>query len=134
MAHLTPIRVRFSEVDPYGHVNHAVYVTWFEVARTEALRDLGIRLVGEGASDFRFVVSELEVKFRSSVMPDELVTVESSIIELRGASSRWRQRVLRDGAVLAEGSVRIGLVDSAGRVTRMPDDMRTALAPLLAVD
>lgn len=132
MAHRTNIRVRFGEIDPYGHVNHAVYITWFEVARTDALRELGVRLAGEGASPYQFIVGELEVRYRRSAMPDEVVTVESSIIELRGATSRWRQLVLRGDEILAEGSVRIGMVDPTGRVVRMPDDLRSLLAPLVA--
>ena len=40
MAHETTIAVRFSELDPYGHVNHAVYLTYFEQARCEANRCL----------------------------------------------------------------------------------------------
>lgn len=131
MTHRTDVRVRFSEIDPYGHVNHAVYITWFEVARTEALRSLGVRLAGEGASPYQFVVSEVSVRYRRSALPDELVTIESSISELRGATTRWSQRVLRGDDVLAEGSIRIGMVDSSGRVVRMPDDVRHLLAPLV---
>ena len=131
MAHLTPIRVHFRDLDPYAHVNHSVYVSWFEIGRTEALRDNGILLAGPHASEYQFVVSELEIRYRKPALADEMVQVESSIVELRGASNRWRQRVLREGEVLADGIVRIGLVDRSGRVARMPDDMKAQLAPLM---
>lgn len=131
MAHLTPIRVRFRELDPYAHVNHSVYVTWFEVGRTEALRDHGILLAGPHAAGFQFVVSEIEIRFRQPALADDLVHVESGITELRGASSRWQQRVLRNNEVLAEGTVRIGLIGPGGRVARMPADMRAQLEGLL---
>lgn len=132
MAHLTPIRVRFRELDPYAHVNHSVYVTWFEIGRTEALRDHGILLAGPHSAGLQFVVSELEIRFRRPALADDLVHVESVITELGGASSRWRQRVLRDEEVLAEGTVRIGLVGSDGRVARMSGEMRSQLQPLLS--
>ena len=132
MRHLTPIRVHFRDLDPYAHVNHSVYVTWFEIGRTEALRDNGILLAGPHAIGYQFVVSELEIRYRKAALADDLVHVESSIVELRGASSRWQQRVLRDGDVLADGMVRIGLVGPDGRVVRMPEDMRTQLKPLMA--
>lgn len=132
MAHLTPIRVRFRELDPYAHVNHSVYVTWFEIGRTEALRDHGILLAGPHAAGFQFIVSELDIRFRRAALADDLVHVESAITELGGASCRWRQRVLRDGEVLAEGNVRIGLVGSNGTVARMPAEMRSQLEPLLS--
>ena len=132
MRHLTPIRVHFRDLDPYAHVNHSVYVTWFEIGRTEALRDNGILLAGPHAIGYQFVVSELEIRYRKAALADDLVHVESSIVELRGASSRWQQRVLRDGDVLADGMVRIGLVGPDGKVARMPEDMRAQLEPLMA--
>jgi acyl-CoA thioester hydrolase len=132
MRHLTPIRVHFRDLDPYAHVNHSVYVTWFEIGRTEALRDHGILLAGPHAIGYQFVVSELDIRYRKAALADDLVHIESAIVELRGASSRWQQRVLRDGEVLADGMVRIGLVGPDGRVARMPEDMKAQLAPLLA--
>ena len=46
MTHRTPISVRFSEVDPYRHVNHAVYIVYFEEGRTAALAAAGLDLGG----------------------------------------------------------------------------------------
>ena len=131
MVHLTPVRVHFRDLDPYAHVNHSVYVTWFEIGRTEALRDNGILLAGPRASGYQFVVSELEIRYRKPALADEIVHIESSIIELRGASSRWQQRVLRGDELLADGTVRIGLVGPDGKVARMPDDMKAQLAALM---
>ncbi len=132
MVHLTPVRVHFRDLDPYAHVNHSVYVTWFEIGRTEALRDNGILLAGPRASGYQFVVSELEIRYRKPALADEIVHIESSIVELRGASSRWQQRVLRGDELLADGIVRIGLVGPDGKVARMPDDMSARLRPLMA--
>ncbi len=131
MVHLTPVRVHFRDLDPYAHVNHSVYVTWFEIGRTEALRDNGILLAGPHASGYQFVVSELDIRYRKPALADEIVHIESSIIELRGASSRWQQRVLRGDELLADGIVRIGLVGPDGKVARMPDDMKAQLAALM---
>ena len=131
MVHLTPVRVHFRDLDPYAHVNHSVYVTWFEIGRTEALRDNGILLAGPHASGYQFVVSELDIRYRKPALADEIVHIESSIVELRGASSRWQQRVLRGDELLADGIVRIGLVGPDGKVARMPDDMKAQLAALM---
>jgi len=131
MNQMTTLRVGFRELDPYAHVNHAVYVTWFEIARTEALRNHGILLAGPHAAGFQFVVSELEVRYRKAAVADDLVRIESVIVELRGASSRWRHRVWRDDELLVEGMVRVGLVGPGGRVARMPDAMRSQLAALV---
>ena len=42
MAHRYPIKVRFYELDPYNHLNHASYVQYFEVGRVELLESIGI--------------------------------------------------------------------------------------------
>jgi len=130
MGHFTNLRVQFRDLDPYAHVNHAVYVTWFEMSRTEALREHGLLLAGPRASGFQFVVTELEVRYRQPAVADDLVRVEATIAELRGASSRWRHRVWRGDEVLVEGRVRVGLIGADGRPTRMPEDLRRQLVPL----
>ena len=76
-------------------------------------------------------MSELDIRYRKPALADEIVHIESSIIELRGASSRWQQRVLRGDELLADGIVRIGLVGPDGKVARMPDDMKAQLAALM---
>ena len=131
MSYTTLIRVRFRDLDPYAHVNHAVYVTWFEIARTDALRHHGISLAGPRAGELQFVVASLEVRYIRAAVADDLVRVEAAITELRGASSRWRHRVWRDEELLVDGTVRIGLVGAGGRPARMSDQLRRALAPLV---
>ena len=42
--HVTEHRVRFHELDPYDHVNHAMYVTYFEIGRVDALDAIGLGL------------------------------------------------------------------------------------------
>jgi len=47
MAHRYPIKVRFYELDPYNHLNHASYVQYFEVGRVELLESIGFGLAFE---------------------------------------------------------------------------------------
>lgn len=128
------LRVRFHELDPYGHVNHGVYLNWFETARIEALEALGFglgRLQGEGV---HLVVTEAALRFlRPAVAGDEVV-VESEIRDLRRATCWWHQRVVRGGEVLAEVDVRSGTVDPAGRPVAAPADLVAALQSLRLVE
>ena len=48
--HRTTIRVRFYELDPYNHVNHSVYVSYFESARVELLAEVGYSLASMRAA------------------------------------------------------------------------------------
>jgi YbgC/YbaW family acyl-CoA thioester hydrolase len=130
--HRTPVVPRFGELDPYNHVNHAVYVAYFEAARCVALEDIGMSLPDLSERGTQIVVTNLEVRFREPATGRDRLTVETEVAELRRASSRWRQRIVRDadGAVLVEGLVTAGVCDANGRPTRPPPDLMEALATL----
>lgn len=120
MTHRTPLGVRFSEVDPYRHVNHAVYVVYFEEGRTQALAAVGLALEDLQAQGQQIVIVDLAVRYRAPAhLGDELV-VETSVGEVRGASARFVQRVLRGDQVLVEAEVRGALTDGSGRPIRLP--------------
>ena len=128
--HTTTIDVRFAELDPYGHVNHAVYATYFEVGRSEALDSVGLPLAALAEGGHQFVVTELVVRFRRAATAGERLTVETVVSEVGRASTRWSQRITTGGALVATAEVRAGVTDRAGRPTRPPASLFEQLAPL----
>lgn len=120
-------RVRFHELDPYGHVNHGVYLNWFETARIDLMDDLGFGLDTLRARGVHLVVTQANLSFLRPAVAGDTVTIETEVRDLRRATSRWHQRVVRDGQVLAEVDVRSGTLDSSGRPVAAPDDLRAAL-------
>lgn len=128
------LRVRFHELDPYGHVNHGVYLNWFETARIEAMDALGFGLSTLRDRGVHLVVTEANVRFLAAAMAGDDVVVESEIRDLRRATSWWHQRAVRDGVVLAEVDVRSGTVDPDGRPVAAPVDLITALQSLRLVE
>ena len=130
--HSTPIVPRFGELDPYNHVNHSVYVAYFEAARCIALEDIGMALSDLSERGVQIVVTNLEVKFREPATGRDRLRVETEVAELRRASSRWAQRVVREGddKVLVEGVVTLGVCDATGKPTRPPGDLMEAMATL----
>lgn len=131
MAHETTIDVRFAELDPYGHVNHAVYVTYFEVARTEALSFCDVSIEVMADRGYQLVVTKLDVRFRAPATAGDRLVVDTAIGELRRASGIWQQRIRRGDEVLVTAEVTAGVTDTAGRPTRPPDWLFPALKPLL---
>lgn len=127
MPHITNIKVRFNELDPYSHVNHAVYITYFEVARSEALVDAGIPLESVAEAGFQFVVVELATKFKRPAVAGDTLRVETWLSETGRASTRWSQRIVRDGQVLTTQDLRVGMANSKGRPTRPPAFILDAL-------
>ena len=128
--HRFTLRVYYEDTDFSGVVYHANYLRFLERGRTEMLRDIGVDQAalfqGEGA--LAFAVARLEIDFRRPARIDELLTVETSVTDVGGASLLLRQRLMRLGAdaasppgsdLLVEASVRVAAV-SRGRAVRLP--------------
>jgi acyl-CoA thioester hydrolase len=126
----TELRVRFHELDPNGHVNHGVYMNWFETARIDLLDQLGFGLDRLRERGVHIVVTHVNLRFLRPAVARDVVVIESEVRELRRATSWWHQRALRDGHVLAEAEVRSGTVDGNGVPMLAPVDLTRALRAL----
>jgi acyl-CoA thioester hydrolase len=132
-AHRTRLRVRFAELDPYNHVNHSVYLTYFEAGRVEAMLAVGLDLAKLATEGWQLLIVDLAVSYRAAAVANDVLVVETGLVDIRGASTRWHQQVLRevDSSVLVTAEIRAGVTDSFGRPRRIPPHMVDALASLL---
>jgi acyl-CoA thioester hydrolase len=125
-------RVYYEDTDASGVVYHANYLRWFERARTEWLRALGLgqdTLMRE--LGIAFTVANLEIDFRAPARLDDEVEVRTRVPLLRRASIVFEQTLHRVGQaeLLARAKVRVGCVDSAGfRPMALPDALQQAIA------
>ena len=132
--HRYAMRVYFADTDLSGVVYHANYLRWFEQARSELLRLLGIEQrsvqeAGEGA----YAVADLAVRYLLPARLDDVVVIETRAEELRAASCRMHQQAWRGGELLTEARLRIGFVGPDGRPRRQPEAWRRAIAALSPV-
>ncbi|MET0181112.1 MAG: YbgC/FadM family acyl-CoA thioesterase [Novosphingobium sp.] len=130
--HLFPLRVYFEDTDVSGVVYHANYLRWFDRARADMLRLLGIEQrpvhdAGEGA----YAVSELAIRYSAPARLDDAVVVRSTAEELRGASLRIDQAAWRDATLLARAQLRIAFVAPGGRPRRQPRAWYSAIESLI---
>lgn len=132
MTHRFPIRVRFYELDPYSHVNHAVYVQYFEAARIELLREAGLTLQGMMDDGVMIVVTDIATRFIRSAQADDELVVETEVLEFKRVTSRWHQRLLRGGEVIVEQELGAAVTNLEGRPIRFPAEMVDQLSPYLA--
>jgi acyl-CoA thioester hydrolase len=112
-----PIRVYWEDTDAGGIVFYANYLKFFERARTEWLRSLGIQQQSlKEESGGMFVVSETQIKYFSPARLDDLLEVTARTAEAGRASLVLAQQawltVNGERKLLAEGTIRIGWVDS----------------------
>ncbi len=134
--HLYAVRVYYEDTDLSGITYHANYLRWFERARSDLLRLLGINQrdaieAGEGA----YAVSEINLKYLRPARLDDDVLIETSCAELGAASCRMNQKAFRvSGAgdeLLCEASLRVGFVTPDGRPRRQPDEWRAAFRSMM---
>ena len=129
--HRFAVRAYFEDTDLSGVVYHANYLRWFERARSDFVRLLGIdqRSVNE-AGEGAFAVTELTIRYLSPARLDDAVGIETVTEDLRAASCRMRQRAYKNSVLLSEARLRIGFVAPDGRPRRMPAVWRAAFAPV----
>ena len=112
-----PIRIYWEDTDAGGIVFYANYLKFFERARTEWLRSLGVEQQSlKDESGGMFVVSETQLKYFSPARLDDLLEVTAQTSESGRASLVLIQQawlnVEGQRKLLAEGTIRIGWVDS----------------------
>ena len=127
MMHRTSLRVRFYELDPYEHVNHSVYIQYFEAARAEWLTDIGFPLSKLRQDGIQIVVTEINTRYLGSAGPTDELVVETELVELRRVSMTFEQRILRGDETLVTQTISAATVTTAGRPTRVPGDLADAL-------
>ncbi|MBI5257963.1 MAG: tol-pal system-associated acyl-CoA thioesterase [Burkholderiales bacterium] len=122
-----PVRVYWEDTDAGGVVFYANYLKFFERARTEWLRSVGIsQQTLREATGAIFVVTDTTVRYRQSARLDDALDITVVVEELRPASMRLSQQAWRAGHLLCEGTIRIGCVDAASlRPCRIPSQITT---------
>ncbi len=130
----TSLGVRFHELDAYGHVNHAVYLNYFEQARVELLESLGFGLGVLRGRGIQLVVVETTIRFRAPAELGDRLVIETELSRLRRATSIWAQRLVRGATVLASAEVRSAATDMTGRPIRPPADLIAALTGQIGPD
>jgi acyl-CoA thioester hydrolase len=124
-----PLRVYWEDTDAGGIVFYANYLKFFERARTEWLRSLGVQqqALREGAGAI-FVVADTAVRFHAPAQLDDAIEVTVAVLGRGSASLRLRQQAWRGSTLLAAGDIRIGCVDQTSlRPCRMPSLVQLAL-------
>ncbi len=126
--HRFAIRVYYEDTDAAGIVYYANYLKFAERARTEMMRDSGSSH-GDMIERFdsAFAVSRCEVDYLKPARLDDLLTVETRVLEVGAAVVQLDQRVLRQDDLLARLTIRIACLNRKGRPQRLPEPVRVAL-------
>jgi acyl-CoA thioester hydrolase len=120
--HTSSVKVRFYELDPYDHVNHTNYFSYFETARIDYLTHMGWGLDRLKEQGWQLVVVELNARFSAAARFGEELTIHTWIEDVGRVKSTWQQVMLRDDEEVARLTVSAAFTDLSGKPRRIPED------------
>ncbi len=94
------IRVYTEDVDYMGIVYHANYLRYLERSRTEVLRTYALILSELEHQDTLFAISDLSIKYKAPARLDDLLTIDTTITEIKKCSFTMEQRILNQHQIL----------------------------------
>lgn len=116
-----PLRVRYVECDPMGFAHHSHYAVWFEMGRTELLRQSGWRYRDLEERGFFFVVAKLEIRFKLPARYDDELELVTTVNRMTHARIEHSYRLLKGETLLTEAASTLACVDRAGDLIPIPD-------------
>jgi acyl-CoA thioester hydrolase len=127
--HRFTIRVRYADTDQMGFAYHAHYLRWFEIGRVEMLRSLGTSYRSVEESGTSLPVVEAHCRYLRPARYDDLLAIETGVLELHRASVRFGYRVVResDGELITLGQTEHCFLDRAGRPGRPSAELAEVL-------
>ena len=122
-------RVRYAETDAMGFLHHAKYWEYFEDARTELLKQNGVRYRDLEADGVFFVVYKASCTYLRPIRYDDLVTVTVSVERVTRTRVDHSYVVTRDGERMCEAASTLACVGRKGRPQIMPDSLWLSASP-----
>ncbi|MDY2587680.1 acyl-CoA thioesterase [Winogradskyella aquimaris] len=118
----TNIRVRYGETDQMGVVYHANYAVYFEVGRTEWLREFGLSYSAMEAEGIMLPVISLNINYKNSARYDDVLKVKTKLKKMPTASIEFDYELSNDkDELLATGNTVLAFIDvKRNRPTRCP--------------
>lgn len=133
MAVTSDFRVYYEDTDMGGVVYYANYLKFLERGRSDAVRAAGISQSQMKDRDgIVFVVRRVEADYLKPGRFDDILTVETDLTDMKGASFTMPQRVLRGQEVLLTARIGVACMTLAGRPVRIPAEIRHSFSALFS--
>lgn len=129
--HETQVRVRYQETDNMGVVYYANYLVWFEVARTEYLRSLGLSYRNIEAKGTYMMVASASCQYKSPARYDDIVRIQSWISDIKNSSFKFEYKLFVEDRLIATGESVHVCTNKAGRPVKIPSELKSPLSSTL---
>lgn len=123
------VRIYYEDTDAGGVVYHANYLRYFERARTEFMRERGLSVLELHERGSIFPVVRVEMDFRAPARHDDLLRVETEVLDVGKSSFVLGQQVVRaaDGKLLVAARVTLACVGPEMKAKRLPPELLQVL-------
>ncbi len=129
--HWLNIRVYYEDTDFTGMVYHANYLRFFERGRSDFLRDAGVshQSLLARPEPAAFTLTNVEVDYKRAAKVDDLLTIRTRSLGVKGVRMYFNQTCLRGDEVIAEGRITAVMIHADGRPMRPIKDVVAQLKP-----
>ncbi len=116
----TYVRVLYKDTDQMGFVYYANYLVWFELGRAELMRKIGLPYRQVEAQGVYLPVSRCICNYKAPARYDDLLRIETSILELTEISITFSYKIYREetGEILTTGETKHAFLNREGKFTR----------------
>lgn len=121
------VRVRYAETDQMGVVYHANYFVWFEVGRTDWLREAGLTYRQLETEGLFLPVTEARCKYLASARYDDDLEIQTTAALVSPVRVGFDYTLTGPAGVLATGATVHATLDRQGRPIRVPDRIKEFL-------
>lgn len=117
----TNLRVRYKETDQMGVVYHSNYFVWFEIARTEMIKSIGITYTEIEATGLLMPVVDVNCQYQVPARYDDDLIIRVAIAKHTGVRTSFCYQVVRstDEEILAEGETKHVYIDCDFKLKRL---------------
>ncbi len=135
--HSSQCRVLYGDTDAAGVVYNANYLRYFEIGRTEMMREWVCSYREIEEMGFVLPVTECFSRFKAPAFYDDLLTVETAIDTLKKVSCRFHYRITRQDPdtdrpkLLVKGYTIHASIDRQGKLVPLPGEIRAKMEELL---
>lgn len=128
-------RVIYGDTDAGGVVYNANYLRYFEMGRTELMRTCTVPYSKIEDRGLIIPVTESYLRYKAPARYDDLITIDTSLVEIKKYSCRFNYRVIKileeeQEQLLVKGFTVHACINRQGKLTPFPEELYRAMASL----
>jgi acyl-CoA thioester hydrolase len=122
LSNYTKVRVIYADTDAMGIVYHTNYIRWFELGRSELMRQLGVAYTELAKLSLNLPLTKVSCHYLAPARYDELVMVETKFDYIKRASIKFNSKIWDENQqkVLVEGYTVHACTNNEGKIRRIP--------------